>query len=88
MRDLSGSKWAAQSMWPTSQEGGNLVHDNSPAMTAPGTMPATPTPPAEDMSDPSVDLGAQIPVGTAPARKASNTSFSPSPAAWKAVSDG
>jgi len=88
MRDLSGLSWAKTSMWPTSQEGGNMVHDNGPAMTAPGSAPATPVPRSEAQSDPSVDLGTQIPVGTAPARKASNTSFSPSPATWKAVTDG
>ena len=88
MQDLSGLSWAKTSMGPTSQEGGNMVHDNGPAMTAPGSAPATPVPRSEAQSDPSVDLGPEIPVGTAPDRKASNASFTPGPVSWKAVSDG
>jgi hypothetical protein len=52
VQDLS--RLSANSPWVTSQEAGNLVHDNSPAMTAPGTEPATPMPAAEHMADPSV----------------------------------
>ena len=81
------SNLAADSMWPTSQEGGNLVHDNAPAMTAPGSEPATPTPKMEAQSDPSVDLGSKIPVGTAQPRRAT-TSFSPASMTWKVTSDG
>jgi len=86
MRDLSNL--AANSMWVTSQEGGNLVHDNSPAMTAPGSQPATPLPAVEKYADPKVDLGTQIPVGTAPDRHASGNSFSPTSDTWKVVTDG
>ena len=86
MRDLSNL--AANAMWVTSQEAGNLVHDNSPAMTAPGSQPATPLPAVEDYADPHVDLGAQRPVGTAPERHASDHSFSPAPDTWKVITDG
>ena len=84
MRDLSAL--ARDSMWVTSQEGGNLVHDNSPAMTAPGTTPATPQPPAENQANPKVGTSADLPVGTPPRRV--DASFSPSPATWKTVPDG
>ena len=86
MRDLSSL--ARDSMWVTSQEGGNLVHDNSPAMTAPGTDPATPLPAAENQANPHVDIGAERPVGTPPTRHASDHSYSPSTAAWKVITDG
>lgn len=85
MQDLT--RLAAGSMWVTSQEGGNLVHDNSPAMTAPGTDPATPLPPAENQANPKVDTGAERPVGTSPSRHV-HGSFTPTSANWKAVSDG
>lgn len=62
MQDLS--HLAADSMTVTSQEGGNLVHDNSPAMTAPGTEPVTPMPPVEDQPRPRLGTSARIPVGT------------------------
>lgn len=52
MQNLSGL--AVNSMWITSQEGGNLTHDNSGAMTAPGSAPATPMPPAVQQADPVV----------------------------------
>ena len=84
MKDLTSL--ADGSMWVTSQEGGNLVHDNSPAMTAPGTSPATPMPPAMDQSDPDVGTSAHVPVG-APHRTI-GTSFSPSSMTWKVISDG
>jgi len=74
-------------MWPTSQEGGNLIHDNGPAMTAPGTEPATPMPSAEHMSDPDVGDSARIPLGTAAARRP-HTGFAPSQVSWKVITDG
>jgi len=40
MQDLTG-KYAAR-LTPTSQEGGGMVYDNTPAMTAPGSAPVTP----------------------------------------------
>jgi hypothetical protein len=40
MQDLSGDRKIR--LTPTSQEGGGMVYDNSPAMTAPGSAPVTP----------------------------------------------
>jgi hypothetical protein len=40
MEDLSRSY--PNRLVPTSQEGGGMVYDNSPAMTAPGSTPVTP----------------------------------------------
>jgi hypothetical protein len=62
MQDLS--HLAADSMTVTSQQEGNLVHDNSPAMTAPGTDPATPVPAAENMPDPHLGTSTRVPVST------------------------
>lgn len=86
MRDLS--RLAVNAMTVTSQEGGNMVHDNSPAMTAPGSEPATPVPAAESQSNPDLENSAHIPVGSRPDRHASNTSFSPPPLTWKVAGDG
>jgi hypothetical protein len=86
VKDLS--TLAVDSMWVTSQEGGNLIHDNSGAMTAPGTRPATPMPPEVEQSDPNVALGPQIAVG-APARHPQpSTSFSPTSVTWKDLDNG
>lgn len=83
MRDLSAL--AADSMWVTSQEGGNLVHDNSGAMTAPGSRPVTPLPPVEDQPDPAVALGTALKVG-APARHPQpSASFTPAAVTWKGL---
>ena len=71
------SHLATNSMWITSQEGGNLVHDNSGAMTAPGTEPVTPMPAAERMPDPTVTPLQHDRVVTARPHQAYN------PAPWK-----
>ena len=86
MRDLSAL--ARNSMTVTSQEGGNMVHDNSPAMTAPGSAPSTPVPSQEAQTDPDIEYSANVPVGTRPDRHASDTSFSPSAMSWKVSTDG
>lgn len=86
MRDLSAL--AVDSMWVTSQEGGNLVHDNSGAMTAPGSRPVTPMPPEVEQPDPTVALGTPIAVG-APARHPKpSTSFSATSVTWKGLDNG
>jgi hypothetical protein len=72
-------------MTVTSQEGGNLVHDNSPAMTAPGTDPVTPMPDAKQMPDPQLGTSSRVKLPTQPQP---GTSYSPTPVTWKAVSDG
>lgn len=87
MQDLS--RLAIDSMWVTSQEGGNMVHDSSLAMTAPGSAPSTPVPKLKaEMADPTVELGAAQPVGTPPSRHASDHSFSPAPMTWKEPGNG
>jgi hypothetical protein len=74
-------------MWPTSQEGGNMVHDNSAAMTAKGSAPATPVPKAEEQVDSNVENSDDVPVGTSPKRD-THGSFSPTPVSWKVIPDG
>ena len=86
MRDLSAL--ARDSMWVTSQEGGNLVHDNSGAMTAPGSRPVTPLPPVSEQPDPTVDLGTPEPVGKPARHPQPATSFSPTPVTWKGLGNG
>lgn len=83
MQDLS--HLAADSMTVTSQEGGNLVHDNSPAMTAPGSQPVTPMPDEKAMPDPQLDVGADRPVGTQDRRRPAG--YTPSPQEWKKAGD-
>lgn len=61
MQDLS--HLAADSMWPTSQEGGNMMSGRPGAMSAPGSQPVTPLPPAKDQGVPHVDLGSQQKTG-------------------------
>lgn len=79
MRDLSDL--AKDSMWITSQEGGNMVHDNTGAWSAPGSEPVTPMPPAERQPDPAVTFsGDELPVGTPPRR--GEQSYTPSPVKW------
>ena len=86
MRDLSSL--ATDSMWVTSQEGGNLVHDNSGAMTAPGSRPVTPLPPVSEQPDPHVDMGTPIAVGAQARHPKPATSFSPASVTWKGLDNG
>jgi hypothetical protein len=51
-------------------------------MSAPGSQPVDPLPPAKDQGDPELDYsGPQIPPGTSGKPKASTT-YSPPPPAW------
>ena len=77
MEDLS--HLAANSMTVTSQEGGNLVHDNSPAMTAKGTEPVTPMPSAENMPDPQLSTTSRLPVST----QKQPRGYAPAAVSWK-----
>jgi hypothetical protein len=54
MEDLS--HLATDSMWPTSQEAGNMMSDRPAAMSAPGSPPVTPLPPAKDQGRPTVTV--------------------------------
>lgn len=85
MRDLSSM--TRDSMWITSQEGGNMIFDNSGAMTAPGTDPVTPVP--KEVSahpDPRAGVSATITVGQMPEGKKPTTSYTPAPRRWQATS--
>lgn len=53
MQDLSSL--AKDSMWVTSQEAGNMMSGRPGAMSAPGSQPVTPLPPAKDQGVPSVE---------------------------------
>lgn len=60
VRDLS--HLAKNSMWPSSQAGGNMVSDNDEAMTAPGSQPVDKLTDRDVQSDPTVEVGpAQAP---------------------------
>ena len=50
VRDLSAL--AGNSMTATSQAAGNMTSSNETAMTAPGSQPVTPLPPAQDQDTP------------------------------------
>jgi hypothetical protein len=52
MQDLS--TLAEGSMWPTSQAAGNMMSGRSRAMSAPGSKPTDPLPPAKDQGEPDV----------------------------------
>jgi hypothetical protein len=52
MQDLSAS--AADSMWCTSQGAGNMTSGRPSAMSAPGSVPVDPMPPAKEQGDPHV----------------------------------
>jgi hypothetical protein len=52
--DLSAR--AEDSMWPTSQGGGNMRSSNKRAMTAPGGMSVTPMPSIGVQEDPEVEM--------------------------------
>lgn len=77
MQDLS--HLAANSITVTSQEGGNMTHDNSPAMTAPGSAPVTPMPDAKSMPDPELGTSGRVKVGT----QKQPGGYTPSPVQWK-----
>jgi hypothetical protein len=83
VQDLS--HLAADSMWPTSQEGGNMMSGRPGAMSAPGSQPVTPLPPAKDQGTPHVDLGPEQEPGDDGKPKARTTAGKPDlPApAWK-----
>lgn len=81
MQDLSSL--ARDSMWATSQEAGNMMSGRPAAMSAPGSPPVTPLPPAKDQGVPEVtDSGPEIPPGDDGKPKA-RAGYSPVPPAWK-----
>ena len=85
MRDLSAL--ARDSLAVSAMEGGNMVHSNSGAMTAPGSQPVTPVPKTEAQVDPALDVGAPRPVGDT-GRGQPGKSYTPTAPAWKAAGNG
>lgn len=76
---------------PTSQAGGNMMSSNRQAMTAPGSDPTDPLPPAKDQGDPKIGSiklpkGPPGPWQTRPKDDGAPDSgehYSPPPPAWK-----
>jgi hypothetical protein len=80
VQDLS--HLAIDSMWVTSQEGGNMMSGRPAAMSAPGSQPVTPLPPAKDQGVPHVDLGPETEPGDDGKPKATATHWNPGAPAW------
>lgn len=85
-KDLSNL--AENSMWPTSQSAGNMMSSSKNALTAPGSKPVNPLPPAKEQGDPHVSPsdGPEIKPGhhgTTPPRSGAPGS---GPPAWKKTS--
>jgi len=58
------SELADGSLTASSMAAGNMTASNRQAMTAPGSPPVDPLPPAADQGDPTVRLGSEMPVST------------------------
>jgi hypothetical protein len=70
---------------PSSMAAGNMVSSNKFAMTAPGSDPVDPLPPAKDQGDPSINVsGPVIPPGTSGKPQASKQAghVKPGTPAW------
>jgi hypothetical protein len=81
MQDLS--PLAKDSMWASSQAGGNMTSTNRQAMTAPGSPPVDPLIDRASQGDPTVQLGEQMKTGTSGKPQASGqASFTPTPVRW------
>jgi hypothetical protein len=72
---------------PTSQEAGNMVHDQSLAMTAPGSQPgfdggtfAGPWP--QNSDNPPAGMPAERPVGNPPPKPQPTSTWRPGGGAW------
>jgi hypothetical protein len=78
------SSLAKDSMWPTSQAGGNMQSDADTAMTAPGSEPVDPLPDRDHQGDPHVEVPASsMPPGTDGKARAASGDFTPPPRpAW------
>lgn len=72
---------------PTSMAGGNMMSDNKLAMTAPGSQPVDPLPPAKEQADPKVSASnsRQIQPGTTGKRKPASGYSPPEPSWGKAA---
>lgn len=77
------SELASGSLAVSSMAGGNMSSTNRPAMTAPGSPPVDPLPPADEQGDPAIRLGARSAPGTDGKPQASeHTSYTPAPVRW------
>jgi hypothetical protein len=83
MQDLSDL--AENSMWPTSQAGGNMQSSNREAMTAPGSEPVDPVPDRSEQGDPHIDLAEAMPPGTdgKPEVTGQQREYTPGTPSWK-----
>jgi len=73
---------------PTSQAGGNMSSDNKLAMTAPGSPPVDPLPPAKQQDDPAISASnsRQIRPGDDGKPRARAGSMTAGPPSWKTAS--
>lgn len=84
MQDLSGLlPDPVTALAPTSQAGGNMSSDSKLGLTAPGSPPVDPLPPAKEQADPKItpSPGPAVVRGGTDARPA--TAYSPPHPAWK-----
>lgn len=86
MEDLSGTVFPGDpitALVPSSMEGGNMASDNKLAMTAPGSQPVTPLPPAKMQADPKITTSnsTQIQPGTN-GKPRVRTTWSPPEPSW------
>lgn len=79
MQDLSSL--ATDSMWVTSQAGGNMTSSNEKAMTGPGSEPVDPLPDRDRQGDPALDIGTSKP----PSVNTAGGGYTPSSVTWKAA---
>lgn len=70
---------------PTSQAGGNMASDSKLAMTAPGSPPVDPLPPAKQQGDPAITVSNAAPVRTGTSgkpRAGATQGYRPGAPAW------
>jgi hypothetical protein len=69
---------------PVSMAGGNMMSDNKLAMTAPGSQPVDPLPPAKEQADPLITASNSTPIrpGGDGKPRAGAGSYSPARPAW------
>lgn len=74
---------------PVSMAGGNMMSDNQLAMTAPGSPPVDPLPPAKEQADPRITVSNSTPIrpGGDGKPKARNGWSPPGAPAWTRTTD-
>ena len=82
MQDLS--HLAEGSMTATSQGAGNMMSGRPKAMSAPGSQPVDPLPPAKDQGTPDLEVPVTpMKTGTDGKPQPSATGYHPGPPSWK-----